>query len=115
MPGDMAGQLDDALSTLTGKAADKVLVGDLMGATLTGSDGNTIGTISNLAAMPGGRIVAVLIEMPDGRKVGLPFQAIKLGKLAGNATDKGAITVPMTKDQVAGMQKAKDLAKAIAP
>lgn len=75
-PGEAAEMLRDA-------AENAILVRDLFGAEIAGPDGTTVGTVENLAVVPGGRIVAAIVERSDGTRVPVPYAAVTLERKAG--------------------------------
>jgi len=87
-------------------AKDRLLVKDLLGRKLQGPDGQPLGTVDNLAVIPGGRIVAALVTLPDGTRLALPFNAVTLATSAQGVQ----ATVPATAEQLKGMPALVDLA-----
>ncbi|WP_188914358.1 PRC-barrel domain-containing protein [Salinarimonas ramus] len=79
---DVTGSISDAASALADAGENALLVRDLLGMELKDPSGETAGTVRNFVVIPGGRLVAAMVETPDGRRVPVPFAAIKL---AGNA------------------------------
>ncbi|WP_372426064.1 PRC-barrel domain-containing protein [Salinarimonas chemoclinalis] len=75
---DLGGAISDAASALEDAGEDALLVRDLLGMELTDPSGETAGTVRDFVVVPGGRLVAALVETPDGARVPVPFAAIKL-------------------------------------
>jgi hypothetical protein len=103
--------LASAAKNLAGQAADRFLVRDLLGQKLTGVDGNTVGTVRNLVVVPGGRIVAVLVETGDGTRLAVPFTAVKL---AGSGS-AAPLSATVSASELKGMQELKSLAQSLGP
>ena len=80
-----ASSIASAAQSLRDTGMDKLLIKDLIGKTLTGTDGNTIGTIENFAVVPGGRIIAAVVSTGDGATIAVPYAAIKVANAAGTA------------------------------
>lgn len=101
-----ASGIASAAQTLSASGTDKLLIKDLIGKTLTGVDGKTVGTIENFAVIPGGRIAAALVSTENGSKIAVPYAAITVANAAG-ATSLRA-EVPAT--ELTGMSELKSLA-----
>ncbi|WP_029032372.1 PRC-barrel domain-containing protein [Salinarimonas rosea] len=78
LPEDPTGSISDAASALKDAGENALLVRDLLGMELTDPSGETAGTVRDFVVIPGGRLVAALVETPDGTRVPVPFAAIKL-------------------------------------
>jgi len=102
---DLGPAATDALQSLRDAARDRVLVGDLMGAEVDGPSGEALGTVRNLAAIPGGRLVAVVIELPDGERVAVPWQLVSLSRTA----DAVGLSVPVRADALLENQAVKEM------
>lgn len=74
----------DALDLAKGAASDSLLIKDLLGRTVTGPDGTEIGTVENFMVVPGGRIVAAVLQTSGGesRRIAVPFSLVKLSGTA---------------------------------
>ena len=105
-----ASSIASAAQSLHKAAMDKLLVKDLIGKTLTGTDGNTVGTIENFAVVPGGRIIAALVSTGDGTLIAVPYAAIKIANAAGTAS----LNVPVRASKLQGMSELRSLASMIA-
>jgi PRC-barrel domain len=97
-----------AAQTIAEAAKDKVLVGDLIGQSLTGVEGDTIGTVENLVAVPGGRLVAALVRTSDGTRIAVPYAALKVSAAAQGLS----ATVPAS--ELTGMGELQSLAQSLA-
>ncbi len=76
---DVATATKDALSALESAGRERLLVGSLIGSDVSGPDGEVVGTVDDLVVIPGGRIVAALIQPRDGGDVvPVPYQLVKL-------------------------------------
>ena len=107
---DMPASMTDAASMLASQAADSLLVGDLLGAEVLGPSGDVAGTIANLVALPGGRIVAALVEPSGGgTPVPVPYSAVKVSRKA----DKLSAALPMPLDELQAMDEMQELAGAV--
>jgi hypothetical protein len=82
LPGDLGGEATKALEELRGAAKERILLADMIGVRVTGPSGETLGTVRDLAAIPGGRIVAVVMEVPDGGRVAVPYQLVTVSQTA---------------------------------
>lgn len=90
---DLSSASSDAVSALSDAAESKLLIADLIGANVSDPSGNTVGTVDDLVAIPGGRIVAALIKPSDGGDlVPVPFKAVKVSQTA----DKASAALPDT-------------------
>lgn len=108
LPGEVT-SLDDlsaAAETLAGMAADKLLVRDLLGQPLVGAEGAEIGTVENFVVLPGGNLVAALVETSDGGRIAVPFSAVKLGA----AVQGAPMELPFAASEVAGLEALSSLA-----
>ena len=85
-----ASAIEKAASQLEQQIKNSVLIKDLLGKSLKGADGATLGTVVNFAVAPGGRLVAALVETGDGTRLAVPFAAVKV---VGKAKDAGLETV----------------------
>jgi PRC-barrel domain len=104
-----ASAIASAADTLAGAAQDKVLVADLIGQSLTGADGQTVGTVEDLAAIPGGRLVAAIVSTGDGTRIAVPYAALQMSSAAQGLT----ATVPAS--ELTGMSELRSLAQSLAP
>lgn len=104
MPGGLGAAASQAAQALGSAAKDKMMIKDLLGAQVTGPGGQVIGTVDNLAVVPGGRIVAALISTKDKNtgRLAVPFAAAKLSATAG----KMGLQLPMTLSE---LQSNKDI------
>ncbi|WP_181707653.1 PRC-barrel domain-containing protein [Chthonobacter rhizosphaerae] len=83
-PSDLATAAESAAATLSKSAKDSLLVRDLLGAEVTAPGGDVSGTVQDLVVVPGGRIVAAIVE-PKAKgadPVPVPFAAVKVKKSA---------------------------------
>lgn len=103
-----ASSIASAAQTLVEQAEDRILVRDMLGKEIKGSDGETIGTVENLAVVPGGRIVAAIVDTGQDSRIALPFAAVKL---AGSAS---ALEVPVPASELTGMSALRSLADSLA-
>lgn len=87
-------------------AADKLLVRDMLGQPLLGEGGETVGTVEDFVVVPGGRIVAALVETQDGSRIAVPFTAVKLGQAASS----GMMQVPLPASELTGAEALRSLA-----
>ena len=60
---DISGAAEEAASQLSDAAADKLLLADMIGLEITGPNGDTVGTVEDLVAVPGGKLVAAVIRL----------------------------------------------------
>lgn len=90
-PSDALGAVSDAATALREAATEKILVGDMHGQPLTGPSGEKVGTVRDLAVVPGGRLVAVVVELSDGERVALPYQT----RAVSSAAEALDLSVPV--------------------
>ncbi len=96
----------EAAKKIRDTATAGMLVADLLGKELTGHDGETLGTVENFVVVPGGRLIAAVVETGDGARIAVPFAAIKLAGLRGQR-------LPVTVEELRGMTELVDLGAAI--
>ncbi|WP_349371140.1 PRC-barrel domain-containing protein [Salinarimonas sp.] len=85
----------EAATALRDAAENALLVRDLLGKEVADPSGGSVGTIANLAVIPGGRIVAAILETPDGTRVPVPFAAVKVAAKASTVS----LTKPLSELQ----------------
>ena len=81
------------------------MVADMLGAKVTTPSGDTAGTIRNLVAVPGGRLVAVILELSDGQKLAVPYDIMKVS----SASDTLDLSIPMGVEALTGSQAVKEV------
>lgn len=91
---DLGAAATEAVEVLRGAAEDRLLIGDVLGSELSGPSGETIGTVENFAAIPGGRIVAVVVAMNNGQRIAVPWQVVSVSR----AADSVGLEVPVSAD-----------------
>lgn len=108
-PGDLTSgsAIASAAESLAGQASDSLLVRDLFGKELKGSDGEVVGTVDDLAVIPGGRVVAAIVSTRDGAQIAVPFAAVKL---TGSAS---ALEVPIAASELSGLTALKSFADSL--
>lgn len=99
-------EMAEAASKIGDKAADSLLVRDLLGKEIKGSDGETVGTIDDFVVVPGGRLVAAMVKTDDDTRIAVPFAAVKV---TGRAEDAG-LDLPVKASEVREMDELKELA-----
>ena len=104
-----ASDLASAAQDLAGMAQDRLLIKDLLGRKLTGNDGETVGTIENFVVIPGGRLVAAVVETGDGTRIAVPFAAVKLASAAQGA----GVQATLPASELKGMSELKSLADSL--
>ena len=107
--GDLAGAAKEAADTLKQAAADKLLVADMLGAEVTGPGGERLGTVENLAVVPGGKLVAAIIALEGGDKLPVPYRMVKVSR----AQQKLGVTLPVSLEDLRGDEAVKALASAL--
>ena len=103
-----ASAIASAAQSLAQAGQDKLLVRDLLGQPLTGSDGATVGTIENFAVIPGGRIIAVIVSTGDGTRIAVPYTAVKVASAA-----KAGLQASVPASELTGMPELQSLANAL--
>ena len=111
LPDEIAGSeaLADAAATIAESGADKILVADFIGLEVKGPDGEALGTVEDLAAIPGGRLVAALMTLEDGTRIAVPYAALKVT----GARDAIEATLPIAAEELGGMPELTALAEAL--
>lgn len=111
LPDEIAGSeaVASAAQTIVDAGADQFLLADLIGSEVTGPTGEVLGTIEDLAAIPGGRLVAVLMSLEDGTPIAVPYQAMKLQ----GASDAAGMVLDLDAETLRGMPELRDLAEAL--
>ena len=111
LPDEIAGSegLAQAATTIAEAGVDKILVGDLIGLEVKGPDGEVLGTVEDLAAIPGGRLVAALMTLEDGTPIAVPYAALKVT----GVRDALEATVPLAAEELAGLAPLADLARSL--
>lgn len=107
---DLSSASSDAVSALSDAAENKLLIADLIGADVSDPSGSTVGTVDDLVAIPGGRIVAALIKPSDGGDlVSVPFKAVKVSQTA----DKASAALPDTLGAMRDSSAVQELSDAL--
>jgi hypothetical protein len=112
---DLPDEIDgaDALAQAAGAVLEEtenaLLLADLIGREVTGPDGEALGTVEDLAALPGGRLVAALIALEDGPRIAVPYQALKVSRGA----DALEAALPVGADDLSGIPELEDLASGL--
>ena len=109
LPDEIAGSeaMASAAQAILEAGVDKILIGDLIGTTIEGPEGEALGTVENLVAVPGGRLVAALMTLEDGTRIAVPYQALKVS----GAAETVQATLPMSAGDLRGMSELTDLAE----
>lgn len=98
-----------AVESLRGQARDQLLIRDLLDRELVGADGGTVGTVENFVVVPGGRLVAALVETGDGTRLAVPFQLVKL------AAGAEKVQATVSAGELTSTSRLKDLAGELTP
>ena len=111
LPGEIADSeaMASAARSILDAGIDKILIADLVGATIEGPEGEALGTVENLVAVPGGRLVAALMTLEDGTRIAVPYQALKVQ----GAAETLEAALPVGADELSGMDELTDLAAAL--
>lgn len=111
LPDEIAGSeaVASAARTIVEAGADKVLLADLIGSEVAGPSGEALGTVEDLAAIPGGRLIAALVSLDDGTMVALPYQALKLDA----AGETARATLDLTAEELRALPELRELADAL--
>lgn len=108
---DLASAASDALSAVTDAAEDTLLVGDIIGQDIAGPGGETLGTVENLVAIPGGRLVGIVVAPEDGDRLVLPYQMLKID----TAAETTGLSLPVTLADARAMEAVGKLTEAALP
>ncbi|WP_282026043.1 PRC-barrel domain-containing protein [Limimaricola cinnabarinus] len=103
--GAMAGPIGDAVEKLGEMAADQLLIRDFLDMELTGAEGETVGTVRDFVAIPGGKLAGALVETSDGTRILVPWQLMAI-----ESADGKAIRATQAAADLTGSQKLVDLA-----
>ena len=98
--------LAEAATTVAEMGADTILIADVLGLEVKGPDGEVLGTVEDLATIPGGRLVAALMTLEDGTRIAVPYAALKVT----SARDALEATLPVAAEELRGMTELHDLA-----
>lgn len=111
LPDEIAGSeaMAEAAATIAEAGADKVLVGDMIGLEVKGPEGEALGTIEDLAAIPSGRLVAALMTLEDGTRIAVPYAALKVT----GARDALEAALPVAAEELRDIGALTDLAEAL--
>lgn len=101
--------LSSAAETLAGQAEERLLIRDLLGKELMGADGETLGTVENFVVVPGGRLVAAVVETSDGARLAVPFAAVKLAA----AAEGSPMQLSLPAAEVRGIEALRSLADSL--
>ena len=107
--GDLSSAATAAAEALKGAAEAKLLIADLIGADVTGPDDRKLGTVDDLVAVPGGRIVAAVLSVEGGERLPVPFGLVKVA----NAADASGVSLPVTLDELRADEAIRTLADAL--
>ena len=107
--GDLSSAATGAAEALKGAAEAKLLIADLIGADVTGPDDRKLGTVDDLVAVPGGRIVAVVLSIEGGERLPVPFELVKVAR----AADAAGVSLPVTLDELRADEAIRTLADAL--
>lgn len=103
--GAMGGPIGDAVEKLGEMAADQLLIRDFLGMELTGAEGETVGTVRDFVAIPGGKLAGALVETSEGTRILVPWQLLSV-----ESADGKAIRATQAAADLTGSQKLVDLA-----
>ena len=111
LPEEIAGSqaMAEAAATVAELGADKILIADLIGLEVRGPEGGPVGTVEDLAAIPGGRLVAALMTLEDGTPIAVPYAALKVT----GARDALEATLPVAAAELSDMPELRDLAASL--
>ncbi|TFL20123.1 PRC-barrel domain-containing protein [Jannaschia formosa] len=98
----------DAAERLRDAAEDRLTLADSLGAEVIGPDGESIGTVEDFVALPGGNLVAAVIAREGGDRIALPWDIVQAGLAAGSE-----IEIPMTGSELDGAEALQDLSDAL--
>ena len=112
-PAKIGGAAQKAADQLKGNAKSKLLASQVIGRQITGPGGKTAGTVEDLVVVPGGQVVAILVNPSGGgQPVALPYGALKVSA-ASSAADEMGLSLPVGLDEVRGMQGMQALTEAV--
>ncbi|WP_334061076.1 PRC-barrel domain-containing protein [Limimaricola cinnabarinus] len=103
--GAMGGPIGDAVEKLGEMAADQLLIRDFLGMELTGAEGETVGTVRDFVAIPGGKLAGALVETSEGTRILVPWQLLSV-----ESADGKAIRATQAAADLTGSQDLVDLA-----
>ena len=88
----------DAGSCLGEAAREQVFVADFPDSDAKGPGGDVVGTVRTVAVIPGGTIVAMVIDLEDGGRTAVPCRAVTVSRAPGQA----GMTIPFTLAEMTG-------------
>jgi ribosomal 30S subunit maturation factor RimM len=111
LPADLtsASAIASAATSLAEMVQDKLLIRDLLGKEITGSNGDRLGTVENLAVIPGGRIVAAIVSTDGGTRIAVPYTAIKVTR----AAEQAQLQAKVPASELTGMSELSSLADSL--
>jgi hypothetical protein len=98
----------DAAERLRDIAEDRLTIADMLGTEVIGADGMAIGTVADFVALPGGNLVAAVVEREGGGRIALPWDAVQAGVAAGTEVE-----LPMTEAELDGAEAIRALNEAL--
>ena len=107
--GDLGSAAEAAAEALKGAAEARLLIADLIGAEVTGPGDGRLGTVDDLVAVPGGRIVAALLSVEGGGRLPVPFELVKVAE----AADSAGVSLPVTLEELRADEAVATLSKAL--
>lgn len=98
-----------AASKLAGEGKDRLLLTNMLDEKIKGSDGETIGTVKDFAVIPGGRVIAAIVETDDGMRIAIPYGAVKVAVSA----DALGLEVPVNSSDIQSLSELESLAESL--
>lgn len=111
LPDEITGPegMAQAARTIAEAGVEQLLIADLIGLEVKGPEGEALGTVEDLVAIPGGRLVAALVSLEGGPRIAVPYSALKVT----GARDALEATLPATGEELSGMSELTDLAESL--
>ncbi|WP_420391268.1 PRC-barrel domain-containing protein [Acuticoccus sp.] len=106
---DLTGAASGAVDALSDAAEDRLRIADVLGASVTGPSGETVGTVEDLVAIPGGRLVAVILSLEDGGRLGVPYQTLAVSR----TSDALGLSLPVGIDDLRQNETVSQLSSAL--
>ena len=107
--GDLGAAASAAAEAIRGAAEDRLLIADVIGAEVTGPDGASLGTVENLVAVPGGKLVAAVLAVEGGERLPVPYELVKVS----SAADTLGISLPVGLEELRADEAVAALAGAL--
>ena len=111
--GDLGTAASSAAEAVRGAAEARLLIAGMIGAEVTGPNGEALGTIENLVAVPSGTLVAAILAVEGGERLPVPFELVKTTNRASGAADALGVELPIGLEELRADEAVTALADAL--